>query len=158
MRSVYIETTIPSFYFEERQTPEVIAWRNATRFWWSQYRREYRLVTSTFVIDELDDPRNPKRNQALTLLTDIERLPRADGLDEVIATYVEHRLVPQDVLGDAAHLAMASMHGIDFLLTWNVRHLANVNKFQHLRVINARLGLSVPMITTPMTLIPEAAP
>jgi hypothetical protein len=158
MRSVFIETTIPSFYFDERQTPEAIAWRNATRLWWSDVRQHYRLVTSAFVIDELEAAQNPKRDHALALLTDVERLALSDGLADVIATYIEHRLVPDDAAGDAAHLALASMHGIDFLLTWNIRHLANANKFQHLRVINGRLGLSVPTITTPMMLIPEDAP
>lgn len=158
MRSVYIETTIPSFYFDERQTPEAIAWRHATRLWWDQFRRQYRLVTSSFVIDELEGAPNPKRDHALTLVANIELLPQPSGLAEVIATYVENRLVPEDVAGDAAHLAMASMHGIDFLLTWNIRHLANANKFEHLRVINSRLGLPVPTITTPLTLMPEDSP
>ena len=47
------------------------------------------------------------------------------------------------------------MHHMDFLLTWNCRHLANANKIQHLSVLNARLGLPVPVITTPLMLIPE---
>lgn len=158
MRSVYIETTIPSFYFDERQTPEAIAWRQATRLWWDQSRREYDLVTSSFVVDELEGAPNPKRDQALTLIADIESLKFPDGLADVIEAYIEHQLVPQDAAGDAAHLAMASLHSVDFLLTWNIRHLANANKFQHLRIINGRLGLSVPTITTPLMLMPEDSP
>ena len=53
------------------------------------------------------------------------------------------------------HLAIASMHSVDFLLTWNCRHLANANKVQHVAVLNGRLGLHVPVITTPMLLMPE---
>jgi hypothetical protein len=64
--------------------------------------------------------------------------------------------MPADARGDAAHLAMASLHGIDFLLTWNCKHLANANKTGHIRVINQRLGLHVPVLSTPMTLVPEA--
>jgi len=158
MRSVYIETTVPSFYYDERQTPEAIAWREATRLWWDQYRRNYRPVISPFVIDELEEAPNPKRDQALALVADLESLDFPDGLEDVIATYIEHQLVPHDAAGDAAHLAMASLHAIDFLLTWNIRHLANANKFQHLQVINGRLGLAVPTITTPLTLAPEDTP
>jgi len=158
VRTVYIETTVPSFYFEQRETPQVIAWRQATRAWWDEYRVEYRPVTSSFVINELENAPNPKRDQALSLLSEIERLPFPDGLEDVITAYIEHQLVPQDAAGDAAHLAIASMHSVDFLLTWNIRHLANANKFQHVRVLNGRLGLSVPTITTPMMLIPEDAP
>ena len=78
-------------------------------------------------------------------------------MEDVVSAYMEHRLVPADAAGDAAHLAIASMHGIDFLLTWNIRHLANADKFQHLSVINGRLGLHVPTITTPLTLRPEGS-
>jgi len=158
MRSVYIETTIPSFYFDERQTPEAIAWKAATRLWWDSSRHSYRLVTSSFVIDELEAAPNPKRDHALALLTNVELLDFPEALADVIAAYVENRLVPNDAEGDAAHLAMTSLHNIDFLLTWNIRHLANANKVQHLRVINGRLGLFVPTITTPLTLMPEDAP
>ena len=55
-------------------------------------------------------------------------------------------------------LAMASMHRVEFLLTWNINHLANANKTRHLSVLNARLGLPVPIITTPITLLPEVMP
>ncbi len=80
------------------------------------------------------------------------------GLDDVVAYYVEHHLMPADAQGDAAHLAMASMHAIDFLLTWNCRHLANANKIQHIAVLNRRLGLSVPVVTTPLALLSEDVP
>ena len=53
------------------------------------------------------------------------------------------------------HLALASMHSMDFLLTWNCHHLANANKIQHMAVLNGRLRLHLPVITTPLTLIPE---
>lgn len=53
---------------------------------------------------------------------------------------------------------MASLHGVDYLLTWNCRHLANVSKQRHLAVMNGRLGLAMPTITTPLTLLPEEEP
>ncbi len=63
--------------------------------------------------------------------------------------------MPDDSAGDAGHLAMASMHSVEFILTWNCRHLANANKQQHIHVVNNRLGLGTPRITTPFELIPE---
>lgn len=65
--------------------------------------------------------------------------------------------MPTEAAGDAYHLAMASLHRMDFLLTWNCRHLANANKQRHLALLNGRLGLPMPIITTPLTLIPEKA-
>jgi hypothetical protein len=155
MASVYIETTIPSYYYETRRTPSVQAWRAVTRVWWNDHRLSYRLCTSRFVHAELAMAPAIKRTRAAALLSEMEILAEPDGLEEVVAFYIEHRLMPVEAGGDAVHLAMASMHNVDYLLTWNCRHLANANKTQHLRVLNGRLGLPVPIITTPMTLIPE---
>jgi hypothetical protein len=55
--------------------------------------------------------------------------------------------------GDATHLALASYHGCDFLLTWNCRHIANPNKAAHILRINTRLGLHVPRLVTPLDLL-----
>ena len=55
--------------------------------------------------------------------------------------------------GDALHLALASYHKCDFLLTWNVQHLANANKFAHIRRVNALLGLFTPALVTPLELL-----
>jgi hypothetical protein len=63
--------------------------------------------------------------------------------------------MPREHGGDALHLAYASHYKIDFLMTWNCHHLANANKKEHIRIINGRLGLYVPEITTPLELIKE---
>lgn len=154
-RSVYIETTIPSYYCETRKEPFVVSWRAATQKWWDQYRRQYRLYTSSYVFAELELSPPVKFRRATQLLQGVSLLNEPTGFSDVVDYYIEHHLMPADAKGDAAHLAMASLHGMDFLLTWNCRHLANANKIQHLTVLNARLGLLVPIITTPLTLIPE---
>jgi len=66
--------------------------------------------------------------------------------------YLANHLMPRERLGDALHLALASYHKCDFLLTWNCTHIANANKFEHIRIINTRLGLFVPALVTPMEL------
>jgi hypothetical protein len=71
------------------------------------------------------------------------------GLTMGCGLLFEEHLVPSDVSGDALHLAVACVHEVDFLLTWNIRHLANPNKLDHLTVINRRLGLLTPQIVTP---------
>lgn len=55
--------------------------------------------------------------------------------------------------GDALHLALASHHKCEFLVTWNCRHLANANKFGHIRRVNTLLGLYVPTLTTPLEML-----
>ena len=63
--------------------------------------------------------------------------------------------MPADPRGDALHLALASFYKCDFLLTWNCTHLANANKFGHIRRINVMLGLNVPLLVTPLELLGE---
>ena len=63
--------------------------------------------------------------------------------------------MPRDPAGDALHLALASYHKCDFLLTWNCQHLANANKFGHIRRVNTLLGLFVPDLVTPLELLGE---
>jgi len=72
---------------------------------------------------------------------------------EIVETYVARKVMPSDPIGDALHLAVASHHRCDFLLTWNCRHLANANKFEHIRRVNAVLGLFVPALVTPLELL-----
>lgn len=55
--------------------------------------------------------------------------------------------------GDALHLAIASYYRLDVLLTWNCRHLANPNEMQHIRAVNRELGLSMPLLTTPLNYV-----
>ena len=68
-------------------------------------------------------------------------------------TYIDHKVMPCDPTGDALHLALASYHKCDFLLTWNCSHLANANKFSHIRRINTMIGLYVPILVTPLELL-----
>ncbi len=128
---VYIETTIPSFYFETRSTPEMVARRQWTRHWWDSAAAAYDLVTSSAVIDELARGAFPSRDKALSLVAS---------------------LMPRDPLGDALHLALASFNRCDFLLTWNCEHLANANKFGHILRINSLLRVPTPAMVTPLEL------
>ena len=150
---VYIETTIPSFYFEIRTQPDMVARRNWTVDWWNHCRTKFELVTSLPVIEELQDGSHPNKKQALELISRIPLLPIEDKIGRIIQTYVSQKLMPSNPKGDALHLALASYHNCHFLLTWNCSHLANANKFEHIRHVNSLLGLSVPVLATPNELM-----
>ena len=151
--SVYIETTIPSFYHESRTEPEMVARREWTREWWDEHRERYELVTSEAVLDELEKGNFPAKDKALALLQNIPLLDIGEDIVSVVTAYLKHRVMPQNPTGDALHLALASHYRCDFMLTWNCRHLANANKFAHIRRVNGILGLFVPLLVTPMELI-----
>jgi len=152
---VYVETTIPSFYHDGRTTPDIVARRQWTREWWDAAQGRHELVTSEAVVDELAQGRSDRVADRLALVADLPRLEVVPEVADIVEAYVRHRLMPADPAGDALHLAIASYHKCDFLATWNCRHLANANKFGHLRRINTLLGLFVPALVTPPELIGE---
>ena len=112
-------------------------------------------MTSDLVVAEFRAAPPAKAKHLESFFADVLVLPRPEGFDQVVREYINQKIMPEDASGDAAHLAMSSMESVDFLLTWNCRHLANANKWQHIRVINARLGLHTPTIVTPFELVPE---
>jgi predicted nucleic acid-binding protein len=152
---VYIETSIPSFYHEVRTEAVMVARREWTQEWWDTLRHRYALVTSAAVVDELMRGEYPNKEQVLALINTLPLLPVEPAISEIVHVYIAHKVMPNDPLGDALHLAVASYHKCDFLVTWNAKHLANANKFQHIRRINALLGLYTPLLVTPLELLGE---
>ncbi len=152
---VYIETTIPSSYHETRRDKTAVAWRAATREWWDRHRLEHEVCTSQVTLDELARTPTPKRFPALAMLDGVRILDVHPRLGEVISAYLKHRLLPGDAIPDAAHVALATLHRVDALLSWNIKHIANPRKQRHLETINSRLGLPTPIICTPYGLMSE---
>ena len=116
-------------------------------------RQDYSLVTSEAVLDEVARGDYPNKEEALLLINDVSLLEIDDPITEIVEAYVRHKLMPQNPLGDALHLALASYYKCDFLLTWNCKHLANANKFDHIGRVNMLLGLYVPKLVTPLELL-----
>jgi predicted nucleic acid-binding protein len=152
---VYIETTIPSYYFETRGDTESVAKKILTQEWWDNHGRYYELVTSPSVIDELEKRDYPAKPDAIRLMETLPILEATEAITDIVDEYIQHRLMPKDPLGDALHLALASYYHCHFLLTWNCQRLANANKFEHIRHVNTMLGLFVPILTTPNELMYE---
>jgi predicted nucleic acid-binding protein len=120
---VYVETSIPSFYHTTRTGPAAIAQREWPRQWWAVARARYSLVTSDPVLDELRRGDYPSKMAALELAQDLQLLEMAPPIAEIVEAYIQHRLMPKDPAGDALHLAIASYHKCEFLVTWNCQHL-----------------------------------
>ncbi len=155
MEIVYLETTFFSFYYDERTAPAIVAMRDWTRQFWDERRNEYDLVTSEAVFGELRKGGAYHKEAALKMALGIPLLPAGIEIDGIVQAYVKHKLMPEDPAGDALHLAVASFHACDYLVTWNCRHLANANKFGHIREINRQLGLKSPELVTPQELLGE---
>jgi len=156
MTTAYLETSIPSFYFTGRTDPLSISRKHWTRQWWSMVGGDFSLFSSPAVSVELNrGSLEGLKDQRIGLIADLTMLEINTDVLDIATIYVERLLMPNDADGDALHLAIASYHNMDVLLTWNCKHLANPNKFGHIDKVNSELGLSVPLITTPLNYLSE---
>ncbi|MEP7119951.1 MAG: type II toxin-antitoxin system VapC family toxin [Byssovorax sp.] len=152
-RRTYVETSIPSFYFEVRPQPAMVARRAWTRSWWTEAFGATELVTSLAVVEELERGDFEAREDCLSLISTLPMLAIEPPVLEIVEAYIRHQVMPADPAGDALHLAIASYHRCDFLVTWNCKHLANANKFGHIRRVNGILDLVTPALVTPLELM-----
>ena len=156
MARIYIETTVVSFYFNARPEPEMVARQNWTRRWLdAALLSSNELVTSVAVETELNAGDFPNKSDMIELASRFPLLDINDAVIETVEAYIANRVMPKDPGGDAFHLAAAAFHRCDFLVTWNCRHIANANKFGHIRRVNGILGLGNPALVTPLELLNE---
>jgi len=152
-KSVYFDTSIPSFLFDDRESIQFQ--RGITWKWWRTEAERYQVWISEFVLAELTKGDYPNKKQTIQFAMQLPVLPHSPEIGNIVESYINNYLMPKDTAGDAMHLAYASFHNIDFLMTWNCDHLANGNKRQLIRIINASLNLRVPEILTPLELFEE---
>jgi predicted nucleic acid-binding protein len=149
----YVETTIPNFYYDVRPDAAIIERREATREWWAGAAGKFELITSSTVFAELTAGISERVPLRLELLRGLPVLFPDEAVVAIVQAYIRHKLMPANPPEDAVHLALASYHRCDFIVTWNCKHLANANKFLHIQRVNRLLGLHVPQLVTPRELL-----
>ena len=153
---IYIETSIFGYCHEKRQEPATADKHKSTLKWFGENAANHQWVVSESVIAELRRGDYPFKADVIKMLRGLPVLKDLTGEIAYIANvYLENRLMPKGKDGDAWHLAFASYYQCHYLLSWNCKHLANPNKFRHIRTINDRLGLFTPRLVTPDDLLEE---
>ena len=150
--TVYIETTIPSYYHDERK--ELAKDIERTRQWWDHEKQSYECFISAVVVDELAAGSYPNQSRCLDLVKNVPLLAVTPEVIDLAETYQTTSFMPKAPVRDALHVAIASHYRIEFVLTWNCRHIANAHKAKRLETLNVRLGLPVPRLVTPHFLQP----
>lgn len=147
---VYIETTIVS-YLTARPSRDVVrlAHEVLTRTWWDQRRGHFDLYTSDVVIDEASRGDPAAASARLDALAGIAALPITEAAIDLADRVALSIALPPRARADAAHVAVAAVHRIDFLLTWNCRHLANAVLAPKIEQCCAAAGFLAPRIVTP---------
>lgn len=149
-KRIYIDTSIPSNYYTLRTDEGSLARQRVTRQWWNKYANLFILTTSTTVIEELNEGTGEKTRDRIALIANLEILPITTEILQISEIYIDRLIMPQDPSGDALHLAIASFHNMDELLTWNQSHIANANKISLIQRINQDIGIATPELTTPL--------
>lgn len=120
-----------------------------TREWWNVERRHFHLVSSKLTEDELSAGVYSGQDHALAAARRLPYLTPTADVKRCATVYLECGVVPANKVGDAAQLAFTVVHRVDYLLTWNHAHLANVEIVKKLNAVNARNGWRTPLIVTP---------
>ncbi len=147
---IYIESTIPS-YVVARPARDLLqaARQQLTRDWWDLKRERHELFTSQVVLDEIADGEAAMARQRLKLLRGVPLLEPTVAANELGREILDSGLLPSSADGDAAHIALATVHEMDILLTWNCRHIANVAIQQRLRRLAEQNRYTLPSLATP---------
>lgn len=150
MAKVYLETSFFSTAVSTRTDPKTSGWRLTSKEWWETQAQRHELFISAEVIAELSDPEFPNRVPALAMTRGLKVLEYTREIGQFAELLVAERVMPAPAnRGDALHVAIATMHGTEYILTWNVKHLANPKKRTHFAIICMRVGLSAPTAVTP---------
>ncbi|QQS41329.1 MAG: PIN domain-containing protein [Acidobacteriota bacterium] len=148
-QSLYLETSVVGAYLDNGEPFR----RDMTIRWWEHELSEYRAYVSILVRRELECLAQPHRDSYLNLIKDIEQLELPEEAAILAEGYISRGIFKRKFIGDALHVAVASVYKIDYLVTWNFGHVANVRKQARVRLFNTAAGFFVPNIVTPEFLV-----
>jgi hypothetical protein len=153
-KSVYIETTVVS-YLTAWPSSELIraAHQQITKEWWQSRRNDFDLFISEFVVVEASAGDTSAASDRLDILTGIPMLEVTSEIEMLAKELVERRAVPEKAATDALHISVAAIHNIDYLLSWNCRHIANAEMQGTIQTVCSENGFWFPRICTPEELL-----
>jgi hypothetical protein len=154
---LYLETTIPS-YLVGRPSRDLLvaAHQQITRDWWELRRSVFDVYVSELVVQEVRAGNADLAGRRLEVLTGVPILPVNGEILRLAEALVAEGPIPRKAAGDAAHIAIATVYGCEYLLTWNCRHIANAELQRAIRRVIAGYGYDTPGLCTPEELMGEA--
>ena len=153
--SLYLDPSVPSYWLAQGDDPIVHARHLLTRQWWEKELGHFEVFISQVGLDELAGSDPDRAAQRLALVQEFPLLDVDEEVERVARFHADNFVMPRRDLRDAFHLAVASVHEMEYLLTWNFAHLANASKRSHIEVLNRRLHLVSPVICSPEELMFE---
>jgi hypothetical protein len=151
---VYLETTIPSLLTAWPSRDLIIAAdQQSTRDWWENRRQNFELFVSPEVLGEAGEGDPTAARLRLEVINTLAVLAATEAVEELTRAILATGLIPPRATRDAAHIAFASVHEMDFLLTWNCRHIHNAMIARRLSEVCSAEGFALPILCTPRELM-----
>jgi predicted nucleic acid-binding protein len=152
--TVYLETTIIGYLaMRVSGVLRVAANQETTRDWWDNHRADYEVFVSRFVVDECADGDPEAARDRLSFLQDLELIQAPDEVETLAQALLDRVPLPEEAQFDALHIAVAAVNGIQYLLTWNCRHIANPALRTRIEAVCREMGFEPPVICTPQEIL-----
>lgn len=154
--TVYIETSVIS-YLASKPRRDLIATANqqVTLEWWQSCYPKYDPYISQIVVQESEAGDQEAAEKRLRVIRSLPLLELSQNVYALAHVLLEDGPLPEKASRDAIHIAVATVHGMDYLLTWNYKHIANASmRNAIIRICHAQ-GYEIPVICTPQELIGE---
>ena len=149
--TIYLETSVVGAYLDKGESFR----RDLTIRWWEHELKNYQAYISPLVQRELERTCEPYRKSYLKLIHPLPQLEVSEEAAILADGYIGRGIFQRKFLGDALHVALASFHKIDYLVTWNFGHLASVHRQARIKLFNTAAGFFVPEIVTPEFLVSD---
>lgn len=147
--TLYLETSVVGAYLDNGEPFR----RDLTIRWWEHELQEYEAFSSILVQREIERMEEPHRTGYLKLIRPFAQLELTEEVAILADGYIDRGIFHRKYLADAIHVAIAAVHKVDYLVTWNFGHIANVRKQARLRLFNTAAGFFSPSIVTPEFLV-----
>lgn len=151
---VYVETTIISYLVAKpNRDPVVAGHQEMTKHWWAAVLPNVQPCISAFILQEVaaGDPLMARKR--MDMVKELALLEVNEEIEQLGEHYFTAINIPERARLDALHLAVAAYHAVDYVLSWNCRHIASARVQKRLREINGNLGLATPVLCTPEELM-----
>ena len=152
---VYLESSVIS-YLTARPSEELAKKfrQQRTQQWW-EFRDRFELFLSKTVLEEIQLGDSGASQLRMEIVEGIPVLPRSEQVELLAQVLVSTKAVPPNAVQDAYHIAFAAVHQMDYLLTWNQKHIANSVKRRQIEELIFGFRLKPPRIITPEQLLYE---
>lgn len=152
---VYVETTIVSYLvgWLNRHDLHMASSQEFTRQWWAERRQAFDLYASAVVVAEAGDGEPELASARLKFLQELSLLDVDDAAEHLQSEILRHSGIPAKAALDALHIAIAAVNGMDYLISWNCKHIANAVTLPRVYAVCRRAGFEPPFVCTPPELM-----